>query len=141
MPQVQIFFASDELLDSADKFSALGTKLQSRISEAQSKGKDMSTLQTAYTDFQAKVTDAQTQANNAISTVTPLQPQDYPGNKTTLQSARIMLQTARQDLKTARQDAQTITQGLRASEETGRNTKSLRKGTIYPQQTITPAQY
>ena len=115
MPQVRIILASDELLDSADKFSALGTKLQSRISEAQSKGEDVSTLQTTYTDFQAKATDAQTQANNAIIAITPLQPQDYPGNKTTLQSARTMLQAARQDLKTARQDAQTITQGLRTN--------------------------
>lgn len=114
MPQVQIIYASNEILNTTDKFNALGTKLQSRISEAQTAGKDVSSLQAAYTDFQAKVTDAQTQANNAINTVAPLQPQDYPANKTTLQSARKMLQTARLDLKTAHQDAQTIIQELRA---------------------------
>jgi hypothetical protein len=122
MPQVQIVLASNSILDSVDKFNALGVKLQNRISDAQSAEKDVSTLKTTYADFQGKVTDAQAQANDAISTVTSLQPQDYPGNKTTLQSARKMLQTARLDLKTARQDAQTIIQGLRALEQTDSST-------------------
>jgi hypothetical protein len=59
-------------------------------------------------DRTAKLSDATTQATNALNAVVPLTPDGYPGNKTTLESARTMLQTVRTDLKTAESDASQI---------------------------------
>lgn len=52
-------------------------------------------------DALTKVNDAQTQAQNAINTVLPLDPSGYPGNKTQLVAARSMLKTANQDVRAA----------------------------------------
>ena len=49
----------------------------------------------------AKISDAITQANNAISTVSALDPSGWPGNRAALVSARQMLKTALGDLRSA----------------------------------------
>lgn len=108
LPQTQIIIAADALLTTADTLTELTTKLQSRINETKSKGEDVSTLETTLAEMQAKISEAKTQANNAIDAVSILKPTDYPGNKPELQSARTMLQTAHKDLITAKQDAQKI---------------------------------
>jgi hypothetical protein len=59
-----------------------------------------------------KLTNAKTQATDAINAVLPLTPDGYPGNKTTLQSARSMLVMARQDIQAAHKDEQQIRQDL-----------------------------
>ena len=108
LPQTQIIIAADALLTTADTFTELATKLQSRINEAKSRGEDVSSLETTLADIQTKIADAKTQANNAIDAASILKPTDYPGNKPQLQSARTMLQAAHKDLITAKQDAQKI---------------------------------
>ncbi len=113
LPQTQIIIAADKLLNTADTFTELVVKLQSRIDVAKSKGEDVSSLETTLADMQAKIADAKTQANNAINAVSILKPTDYPGNKPELQSARTMLQAAHKDLITAKQDAQKIIVELR----------------------------
>jgi hypothetical protein len=113
IPQLHILSTADKLLTTTDTdVTPVITRLGTRIQEAQTKGKDVTALQTALTDMKNKLADVQTQANNAITTVSALTPSGYPGNKTTLESARTMLQTARQDLQTMYQDARTIIAGL-----------------------------
>lgn len=49
-----------------------------------------------------KITDAKTKSQNAINTVLPLAPDGYPGNKTSLQSARTLLREALKELNDVR---------------------------------------
>ncbi len=81
MPKIRIIAHADRILEVANEMKA----------------------KTTSTDALSKIADAQTQAQNAINAVSPLTPDGYPGNKTTLDSARGMLRTALADLKTARQ--------------------------------------
>ncbi len=80
MPKIRIIAAADEILDIADIM------------------KGMTQDPTALT----KINDAITQANSAISTVSTLDPNGYPENKPSLDSARTSVRTARNDLKEAR---------------------------------------
>ncbi|MCX6791996.1 MAG: hypothetical protein NT149_03080 [Candidatus Gottesmanbacteria bacterium] len=113
LPQVNIMAHADRILVVIDEMNAVSTKLQMRIDETNAAGKNTSAMQNLMTDRGAKLTDASTQANNAITTVVSLTPDGFPGNKTTLQSAQKMLQTARQDLVKALQDMQQIRELLR----------------------------
>jgi hypothetical protein len=114
LPETRILIAADGLLNAIDKFSEYASKLQTRVAEAKGKGEDTSSLETILVDMQSKIADAKTQANNAISSVSSLQPTDYPGNKPALQSAQTMLKTAWKDVQSARQDAVQVLEGLRA---------------------------
>ena len=114
LPQINILAAADRVLNVSDMFTSLYSKLQTRIQEAQTAGKDVTSMQTTLSDMQTKITDAKTQAQSIISTVTPLTPDGYPGNKTTLQSARSMFKLIYQDFMSARKDAESIIQALRA---------------------------
>lgn len=128
IPKAYIIVHADRLLNIADEMNQISTKLQSRIDSAKSAGNDTSAAQTLMTDRAAKIADAITQAQNAIKAVMPLTPDGFPGNKTTLQSARTMLQTARADLRAAHKDGMQILQILRG----------FKKTTTTPKPTPTP---
>jgi hypothetical protein len=117
MPQIQVMVAADRVVTIIDQMTTLHNKLQTRLTDAQTKGKNVTSLQTLLTDMQTKITDAQTQANSVVTTVSGLTPDGYPGNKTTLTSARKTLQAVRLDLVAASQDALKIVQGLHALEK------------------------
>ena len=108
MPKIYIIAHADRIMDVVSLFQTLESKLTARVSAAG----NPSSLTSLLSDMTAKVTDAGTQAQNAINTVLPLTPDGWPGNKAQLESARTMLQTARQDLEDALHDAQGIRQGL-----------------------------
>lgn len=115
IPKTHILVASDGILQATSKFSDIETRLQTKIQSAQTAGKDVTSLNNALSDMQSKIADAQTQANNAVSVVTPLQPQaDTSAYASTLKGARTDLQTGIHDLQTARIDAQTIISGLKS---------------------------
>lgn len=118
IPKMAIIATADRMLNVADQESSLAAKLQTRLTAAQSAGKDVTTLQASLTDMNAKITDAKTQAQNAMNAVVPLTPEGYPANKVTLQSARTQLQTAYQDLQAGRNDAMTIIKGLQTLKAT-----------------------
>jgi chromosome segregation ATPase len=92
MPKITILSTADRVDTIADQLSTLATKLQGRIDKAKSQGKDVTGLQADLSDMQKKIADAKTQEQNAVTSVTSLTPDGYPGNKTTLESARAMLQ-------------------------------------------------
>jgi len=119
VPQIQVMAAADRINVTAGLLADVGTKLQTSITAAQTAGKDVTALNTSYTDMQAKIADAKTQADNAIAKVKALVPDQ--GNKTVmasnvaaLKAARDMLKTARADLVAARKDAGDIRDGLKA---------------------------
>jgi len=113
MPKITIISHADNLIDTANLMTQISGKLQARLDAAKLAGKDTTAAQALMTDRAAKIADAITQAQNAINAVLPLTPDGYPGNKTTLQSARTMLMTARQDLKTAEHNATQVRQTIK----------------------------
>jgi hypothetical protein len=113
MPKIAILAHADRLMSVDADMGTISTKLQDRITRASTAGKDVSAVNNLMTDRAAKLTDANTQAQNAINAVLPLDPSGYPGNKTTLTNARDMLKTGRTDLRTAFSDAQQIRQILK----------------------------
>lgn len=119
IPQSQITATADRAITLANSMTTLGTNLATRIAQAQAAGKDVSSLQSTLSDFDAKVADAKAQAQAAITKVAGLKPDQ--GNQTLLQAntaalkdARTKVQAANKDLVAARKDAGTITKGLRA---------------------------
>jgi hypothetical protein len=119
LPQGRIAAMADGILTLSDSMTALGTKLQTRITAAQNAGKDVSSLQAALTDFNAKIADAKVQAEGAVSDSASLTPDNgdpakLAANNQALQNARMKLKAGAQDLRVARQDAKTIIMGLKA---------------------------
>jgi multidrug resistance efflux pump len=98
-------------MSNADRSLAIGSELNQLETLLQSRGGSATLL----ADMTAKLADANTQATNAINTVVPLVPAGYPGNKTTLESARTILATVRTDLKAALSDATQIRQLLKGT--------------------------
>lgn len=112
IPEISLISSADRMQDVATNMGSIAAKLQTRITVAQAAGQNTTDLQALLTDMQAKIQDANIQAQTAISTVISLTPSGYPGNKATLQSARALIQTGHRDLVVASQDARKIVQGL-----------------------------
>jgi len=105
--------AFDRATTTTNNMTIVWTKLQTKITQAQNNGKDVTNLTTLLTDMQNKLNDAKSAIASAETEFTGLSASGYPNNKSTLQDARSKLQTVYQDLKTAYQDAGQIIQGLR----------------------------
>lgn len=119
IPAGTIASAADRVISIADSMSMIGEKLQVRISEAQSAGKDIASLQTAMIDYNAQIAEAKVQAQAAITVTAALTPDNgddakFKANNKALHDARANVRAGSQDLKDARQDAKTIIQGLKA---------------------------
>lgn len=118
IPQGYILAGADRVNTIDGMMTTLASKLQARISQAQSQGYTVTSLQSALSDFNAKVSDAAAQGQSANSGVMSLVPDQgnqgtITSNHTALVAARGNLKTATQDLQAARADAKTIVQGLK----------------------------
>lgn len=116
VPQGRIEVASDKIQTLTANYTALSAKLQTRISQAPS-GTDTTQVSAWLSDMNTQVTNANTQAEAAVSLVANLQPDQgnasvEASNKTALQNARTDIKTALADLKTARQDAGDIVKAV-----------------------------
>lgn len=127
MPQTKILISADKFEDITDNLSIIVTKLQTRLSQVPP-STDIADAQNALTDMQTKLSDAKTQEQNAINTVIGLTLAGYPGNKTSLQSARTMLQNARQDISIMLEDMSLIRSTLMKLE----NITSVQPTTVTP---------
>lgn len=127
LPQIHLLAAADTMEVTADNLTTLAGKLQVRLQAAQSKGKDVSQLQTLLTDTQAKIADAKTQYSAVINEVIFLTPTSYPGSNATLKDARAKIKVGTQDLRAARQDAKQIVAGLKAM---GKSTSTSSPSTV-----------
>ena len=88
------------------------TKLQIRVTDAKTQGKDTASLEAALADMQIKINDAKAQYQAVETQLGGLNAQGFPGNKSTLMDARSKIKLGSQDLKTAFIDATKIRQGL-----------------------------
>ena len=117
LPQTQILAAADRASATVDILNSVQTKLEAGITQAQSNGKDVSSLNSTNTDMTAKLSDASIKEQAAVTLVTPLQPDQgnatvAASNKAALETARTDIKTSISDLVTALQDAKTIQSSL-----------------------------
>lgn len=117
IPQGDIEAMSDRVLTIVGDFDAVATKLQTRISAAQSSGANVSSAVSALADMNAKTSDASVKAQAAVSETSGLQPDNgvstvMASNTAALKDARSKLQAAQQDLVAARKDAGSIIKTL-----------------------------
>jgi hypothetical protein len=121
IPQGAIIAAADRVMTIVDAMNALGVKLQARIASSTGLADfNASTTASAYADFTAKVTAAQTQAQAAANEVAALKPDlgsqtQFQANLAAMKDAHKKLQAAQQDLVAARKDAATIVKALASS--------------------------
>ena len=105
LQKTHILAAADQILSTADLMSSQAAQLQTKITTAQTAGNDVTELQRLLADMEANITDATTQAQTAITTVTPLTSAGYPDNRTQLQNAREMIRAGHKSLLDARYSA------------------------------------
>jgi hypothetical protein len=113
LPQVRIIAAADRIVSVAKNMQALGAKLQERITAAQASGADVSASVTALADFNAKINDAATQAQAAVTEAAALTPDNgdktkLAANLSALKDARAKVVAGQGDLQAARKDAMSI---------------------------------
>ncbi len=118
IPQGAIITAADRVVTVAGKLKLIGAKFDARLTAAAAAGNDVTTARATLTDYAAKINDAQTQAQAAVSGIVPLSPDQ--GDKTkmatniaALKAARAQIVLAQKDLAAARLDANTIAKALR----------------------------
>lgn len=112
-PKARIAAAASRIDAVVMQLTALATKLQARITAAQSAGVNVSAAVSAMTDFNAKIANAKVQADAAVAETANLKPDNgdktiLAANKAALKDARSKLVAAEQDLAAARHDAGTI---------------------------------
>jgi hypothetical protein len=115
IPQGAIDAAADRAMTIVSDMTTVGAKLQARVSALGNSAS--ATVISALADFNAKVADAKTQAQAAVSEISGLTPDQ--GNQTQMQAntsalkdARSKIQAAQKDFVAARQDAATIVKAL-----------------------------
>jgi hypothetical protein len=117
LPQGAIEAASDRALTIVGTMNDLSAKFSARITAAQTAGNDVTAASAALGDFNAKVSDANIQANAAASEVATLTPDNgnatiEASNTATLKDAHSKILAAQQDFVTARADALAIIKDL-----------------------------
>lgn len=123
IPQGQIKLAASKLVSAADAVSALSVKLEARINEAKTAGKDVSALTTALVELNAKVADARVQAAAAISLTASLSPDNgdeavFQANKKALAEAKAKVELGGKSVRLARKSADTIVRSLKQISKT-----------------------
>ncbi len=113
LPKTRLVTAADGEQSTDTKLTTLATQLQTKITTAQTAGKDVSTLQSDLNDMKAKTNSAQTIARGIESSVLSLQPTDYNSNHAVLSGDLSQIKTAHSDNKTAYTDAKSIATGLK----------------------------
>jgi hypothetical protein len=114
LPKVQLVRMADDQQVIETSLTTLTTKLQSRITNAQTAGDNVATLQTDLNTMIADINAAAAISKNIETTVLPLQPSDYDANHSVLAGDLTQLQTARTDLQNAAALAKTIITGLKS---------------------------
>jgi len=113
MPKVALVKTADDQLAAEAKLTALATKISTRLTQAQTAGKNVATLSVMLTDMQAKVAAAQTISTKVETSVLALLPTDYDTNHSVLGGYRDQLKTAHADNQAAYNDAKTIITDLK----------------------------
>ena len=122
LPQISLLSASDRIDIIASEMQTLSAKLQTRISDAQGKGVNVTAASNSLNDLNAKIADASSQAkiiNQDVLTLTPDggDKTKEASNTAALKDARAKLKIANSDLKTARQDVDSIVKVIKSVKE------------------------
>ncbi|MGE5541108.1 MAG: hypothetical protein ACM3TU_02390 [Bacillota bacterium] len=109
-PKARIAAAASRINAVVTQLTALAGKLETRISDAQKAGIDVTAATSALTDLKAKIADAKIQADAAVSLTADLtvSTSTQATNKATMKTAGQKLVVAQKDLAAARHDAATI---------------------------------
>lgn len=118
VPQLHILSAAHRLTTLASTMAAVSTKLQARITEAGTAGKNVTAIQANLSDMNAKIGDITVQAQASISGVSSLTPDGGDSAKATantaaLKAARANIQAGVKDAQAARKDAAAIIKALK----------------------------
>lgn len=118
LPQVQILAAADRMETIIASLTAVGVKLNARILEAQTAGKDTAAIQKLMDDFNAQLVDARKQTDAAKGHVSGLVPDEgdkevQKTNASELKIGRADIKVSHEDFTAARKDAQDILKGLK----------------------------
>ncbi len=119
IPQIHILAAADRVIETVDLLTDAATKLETKIADAKTAGKDVASLETLLVDMKTKLADAKVQADKATASVSALLPDEgvaakMEANKKALTDGRTAIKAAVQDLAKAREDAGKIKSGLEA---------------------------
>ncbi len=122
MPQIQVLTAVDRINTISATMTDVGTKLQTRITEAETQGKDVTELQKLMANYNTKVADAKTKASTASAYVSNLTPDNGDNavkltNTEALKKARADIKVAHEALQNARQDAKKMMEILRGEKK------------------------
>jgi hypothetical protein len=117
IPQGSILSAVDRVNTLATSMTTLSAKLQARISAAQTAGIDVTSLNAALADLNAKVADAKTQATAAAAKVSGLTPDNgdktvAASNAAAIKAGQANIRVADTDIKAAYKDAEMIVKAL-----------------------------
>jgi len=112
LPKVWLVRVADDQQVVESKSNILSGKLQTRINQAQNKGRDVTAMQVSLNDMIAKTVAAQKLSSMVEEKVLPLQPTDYNNDHTILSGYRDQLKTAHANNKAAFADAKSIVQNL-----------------------------
>ncbi len=121
-PQVRIIAAADRIKTIVDQLTVIDGKIQSRLATDPTASANAA-VQSALTDITAKLNDASSQAQAAVTEVTSLKPDQgdqtvMQANTSSLKDARSKIATAQKDLVSARKDVQSIIKALGQSKFT-----------------------
>ncbi|MBI3572005.1 hypothetical protein HY091_00500 [Candidatus Kaiserbacteria bacterium] len=113
-PQINVLAAADRAGSIVDMLTAMSAKLASRVATST----NAATLQPLLDDLNAKIADAKTQAQAAVSETATLKPDQgdatvMAANLAALKDARMKLKAAQLDLNAAAKDVRQILLGLR----------------------------
>ena len=110
--KIELLVAAERMSATADNFNIIYTKLQIRVTDAKTQGKDTASLEAALADMQIKINDAKAQYQAVETQLGGLNAQGFPGNKSTLLDARSKIKAGAQDLRNAYQDILKIREDL-----------------------------
>ena len=113
VPKIHLLSGANIVAEIATNLNGLAAKFQTRITEEQQAGKDTTSLQAAVVQLQAEIGTISESAQTITDSVISLDPTEYPGNITDLQTAQQSLKTAKANIQTARQNAQKIIDSIK----------------------------
>ncbi|MDD5050131.1 MAG: hypothetical protein PHV93_00105 [Candidatus Pacebacteria bacterium] len=119
LPMGSITAAASRIQTIAADLTTISTKLQTRIGDAQTAGKDVTSINTTLAHMTAQIADARVQAQAAKDKVFALAPDNgdktiAASNKAALLAARADVKVGISDLQSARKDAETIIKAIKA---------------------------
>lgn len=132
LPQGRVTAVADRIETIVADMTALEPKLQARITAAQAAGKNVSAAVSANADFQAKIADANTQAQAAVNEVVNLKPDQgdaatKAANAAAFKDAQAKIKVAMEDLKAARKDIDTIRNAVKGVDASGTASTSAKE--------------